>query len=1145
MSKHANPSRLGVLLSFSRWSGRGGQNATFARIRPQQFFRDWPWLSRMVVALMWLALPLSQMSLQGATYYWDGSLGVQWGNPVNWSTSPDSASPDPLGAPGFGDIAVFDVTTLTAPQSVFLSGDRSVQGLTFWTATPTFLLSGGSASTLSLGLGGIQMTATSGFVGLGVGMNPPLNVSVAGGQSWINDSGNALWVTGGVSGTANSGDVQTLRTAGAGSAVLSGVISDGSFGGALSILKSGAGQLDLLHTRNTYSGALTVSGGTLNVFSLLDAPGAGGNGGGNITLGDLDENIPVTLRYSGIASANVLGRVIQIASATAGVTIDSNGAMPMILGTLSAITPGAKTLTLQGNNTLNNEVRGPVGDTGIGALSITKAGSGVWFLSNTNNNFSGQLEVQQGRLSLSALGDSLNGTGTIRMGNGANAGTLRYVGAGNASTSRVVDMAGTTGGATIEVTGAGTLNLSSFGVSGLGSKTLTLAGDVLGNPNYLSGNIVDNGGATAVTKSGIGTWVLSGSNSYTGGTSITAGVLRVTNSNALGNSNAFDSVDSTGGGLLDFRSDTSMAFDAGYRMYNHAMIYVDRAIGGTGVGNTVSMGTLTVAVQSNNLTLAGAHGYGLNFTGGLSVPLTGAAIYNYLSANGVQGYAPGALTLNGLSASAGSTTTVVFGGWGDYWVNGGGNISGATTVNITRNTQGLVTFTGNGSGWNPTTPGTITSSLGVTRVDSSNPAVLGNFNLSLSGGLGEVRSDSSTDWSSKTLSVGAASLLVDRALGGTGTGNTLTVGSLRNVADNNTAYFVGNHGYSLNASTVISDRYTIHNYLAGGVLNLGTTAINRVSLGVATPLSLSVNGPGDTVIGSLTEGGTTPNTALNKLGSGILTLSGSNTLGGAVTLSQGVLRITHAGALGGTGGTLVVTGNGPGNSGVDLRSDTSMDLSGRPMGNVYGAVFNVDRALSGSGTAQTMTLGGGLGLGNNSWSNLVMGANGYSLRFGSSAPVNVAVAAGNIASTFWNFIPNVSGNGRVEFAGGISFINSASTSSLTLGGWGDYLLSGPLTYTAGGTSSALLKSGVGTLTISSDSAATFNHANATITMSGGITRLTSATGLGGALATVNLNGGMLDLRSDSSLTLAPTLVVGAGGSFLNVDRAVGGTGTGG
>ena len=70
------------------------------------------------------------------------------------------------------------------------------------------------------------------------------------------------------------------------------------------------------------------------------------------------------------------------------------------------------------------------------------------------------------------------------------------------------------------------------------TETLTLGGANTGN-NTISG-IISNGSATtfAVTKNDAGTWILSGANTYNGGTTINAGTLSATSATALGTGTA-------------------------------------------------------------------------------------------------------------------------------------------------------------------------------------------------------------------------------------------------------------------------------------------------------------------------------------------------------------------------------------------------------------------------------------------------------------------------------------------------------------------------------------------------------------------------------------------------------------------------------
>ena len=119
--------------------------------------------------------------------------------------------------------------------------------------------------------------------------------------------------------------------------------------------------------------------------------------------------------------------------------------------------------------------------------------------------------------------------GTINFGAATTTGTLIYTGAGE-TTDRVVNLAGTSGGGTIDQSGTGLLKFTSaLTATGVGSKTLTLQGSTAGT-GEINGAIVNGAGTTAVTKTGTGKWTLSGASTYTGPTNVNGGELAVSGS---------------------------------------------------------------------------------------------------------------------------------------------------------------------------------------------------------------------------------------------------------------------------------------------------------------------------------------------------------------------------------------------------------------------------------------------------------------------------------------------------------------------------------------------------------------------------------------------------------------------------------------
>jgi fibronectin-binding autotransporter adhesin len=183
------------------------------------------------------------------------------------------------------------------------------------------------------------------------------------------------------------------------------------------------------------------------------------------------------------------------------------------------------------NQTLATTVSG-TGSTITGVVSgpggLTKSGTGKLTVSG-DNTYTGKTIILSGTLSAGSLNSVGGGSassnlgapttianGTIDVGSGTSAGTLIYTGSGETS-DRVLNLAGTTGGAVVEQSGAGLLKFTSdLTVTGSGAKNLILQGSTAGAgeiagvvPNSDSGN-------TTVYKRGHGTWTLSGANTFSG-----------------------------------------------------------------------------------------------------------------------------------------------------------------------------------------------------------------------------------------------------------------------------------------------------------------------------------------------------------------------------------------------------------------------------------------------------------------------------------------------------------------------------------------------------------------------------------------------------------------------------------------------------
>ena len=112
-------------------------------------------------------------------------------------------------------------------------------------------------------------------------------------------------------------------------------------------------------------------------------------------------------------------------------------------------------------------------------------------------------------------------------------GTLQYTGSTAQSTNRGIRISTVGGGATIDASGSNPAATLSFTAASSpdffengGDRTLTLTGSNTG-ANTFAMAIGDAIGTTSFVKSGVGTWVLTGANNYTGTTTVNGGTLNI------------------------------------------------------------------------------------------------------------------------------------------------------------------------------------------------------------------------------------------------------------------------------------------------------------------------------------------------------------------------------------------------------------------------------------------------------------------------------------------------------------------------------------------------------------------------------------------------------------------------------------------
>ena len=305
----------------------------------------------------------------------------------------------------------------------------------------------------------------------------------------------------------------------------------GSITGTGGLRKSGAGSLTLTGT-NSYTGATTIGGGRLT----LDFSGAGGPASDIVSASSPLVLSGGTLEMTGAAGetnsqgfnglmVNAGSNTVRAVSGAGGIVNLNLGAITRAGGLVNFVLPTGGAITtsnadgvLGGWATINGSDYAKVVGGGILAFDAsdytTKDDAATWangdIISDTanaaNTPFFGTVtgDVQLGGLRYTAAAGSNVAIGA--------ANTLGIDGTIIVAPSTLATNQNITGGSLTGSTGGGTL-----GVQHNGTGTLTIGS-----------TIVDNSGATGFAKSGGGTVRLTGTNSYTGGTTLSGGRLEVT-----------------------------------------------------------------------------------------------------------------------------------------------------------------------------------------------------------------------------------------------------------------------------------------------------------------------------------------------------------------------------------------------------------------------------------------------------------------------------------------------------------------------------------------------------------------------------------------------------------------------------------------
>ncbi|EMR5718054.1 autotransporter outer membrane beta-barrel domain-containing protein [Salmonella enterica subsp. enterica serovar Cerro] len=488
---------------------------------------------------------------------------------------------------------------------------------------------------------GSKITATSTGISIASGNNQVTTES----GSAIVAKDNGILINSGANNVTNGGSITATGSSNSyGIQYNSGASGTITNTGTITTTGKGVGDASVY----AHGGAVTINNsGTMDssVFGVYVTTGHTLN---NLAGGSITANTAVQLN----GNNNTLANAGAILGDTNGVTISGSGntltSQGKITGGINAIliNSGSKnnTLTLNtgteisgsitddnnsasANNNLILDGEGTLGSSISGLNSVTS--SGDWTLSGATMNLSGTtnsaLWVKSGTLilngAMTAKGATVDSGTTLQIGNGGTlvATNVEALGSGDVTDNATLEL--NTGGTFDNViSGSGQVVKSGdemLTLSGANSYTggTTISGGtlVVSNVEALgSGDVTDNatlelntggdfanniGGTGSVVKSGDKTLTLSGTNSYTGGTTISGGTLVANNVEALGTGDVTNNATlelNTGGDFTNAISGSGQVVKSG-----DETLTLSGANSYTG-GTTISGGTL-VATHVNAL----------------------------------------------------------------------------------------------------------------------------------------------------------------------------------------------------------------------------------------------------------------------------------------------------------------------------------------------------------------------------------------------------------------------------------------------------------------------------------------------------------------------------------------------------------------
>ena len=521
---------------------------------------------------------------------WVGA-GSEWTTGSNWSSAP--AVPD--------GTATF--TNNGAPTAVMISNSTSIGTMEFTTAAPaySFTVTNGASFAINTGVASTSLPLPNFAVNAGATLTAGDGANVTIGTLSNGASGGGTVVVGPTDPLAFLSISPATNTtfsgsfSGAGSIELSNTSSTLTLTGASNGGNIGTigGDLTLC---NCFGGGLTISGGSLTVNGFNQGVFVDGGTLSVVNGGRLQDNLDLLVSSTMVVSGP--------------------GSSATVAGFTGVRHFAPATITISNGGTLNSQIGAEIdGFFGTPSVTVTGAGS-TWTV----------------RAGLAVGGGSTTGAGTLTVANGGRVDVGGTVGVGDQTTGTSF-MTVTGSGSTVSAgtrlligqtsVAIGTVTIADGGVVSAGVRTSIGAGSTLNlgtgglsgalvtplvvNDGAIVANFTDTltvaaniSGTGTLSKAGAGTLILSGTNSYSGGTTVTGGLI-----NFAGGSLGTGTIAVNGAGLQWAAGNTSdisaqlAAIGSGGATFDTNGNNVSFATTLTGSGGLTKAG-------SGTLTLAGA-----------------------------------------------------------------------------------------------------------------------------------------------------------------------------------------------------------------------------------------------------------------------------------------------------------------------------------------------------------------------------------------------------------------------------------------------------------------------------------------------------------------------------------------------------------